>query len=85
MADKMTDKMTKAQLGFVAEFAGHGHHGDGGGHAAHWWAGIPLFWIMFGFIGCMVLMVVGKKILAPILYKQEDYYKEDYKEEDDNE
>lgn len=53
----------------VAEFTSH-HEGH------HFWNGIPLFWIWFGFIGCVLLIVLAKTILAPIIYKKEDYYNE---------
>lgn len=42
--------------------------------AHHWWSSIPLFWIWFGIIGCAVLVFFAKKILAPFIYKKEDYY-----------
>lgn len=41
---------------------------------SHWWDTIPVFWILFGFIGCIALIVFAKIILAPIIYKKEDYY-----------
>lgn len=41
---------------------------------SHWWDTVPVFWILFGFIGCVVLIVFAKKMLAPIIYKKEDYY-----------
>jgi Mn2+/Fe2+ NRAMP family transporter len=59
--------MTVASI--VAEFAGH-HESH------HWWSGIPLFWIWFGAIGCAVLILFGKKVLGPVIYKKEDYYHE---------
>jgi hypothetical protein len=33
-----------------------------------------LFWIWFGFIGCVLLVVFAKFLLAPFIYKNEDYY-----------
>lgn len=48
------------------------HHDPAHGH--HWWSGVPMFWIWFGFIGCVLLIVLAKNILAPIIYKKEDYY-----------
>jgi hypothetical protein len=42
----------------------------------HWQSGIPLFWIGFGFIGCIALIVLAKNLLAPFIYKKEDYYNE---------
>jgi hypothetical protein len=52
-----------------AEFTGH--------HASnHWWSGIPMFWIWFGLIGCLLLIVFAKNLLARFIYKKEDYYNE---------
>ena len=45
-------------------------------HGGHWESGIPLFWILFGFIGCTALIVLAKNVLAHIIYKEEDYYNE---------
>jgi hypothetical protein len=41
---------------------------------SHLWNTLPVFWILFGFIGCALLIIFAKKILAPIIYKKEDYY-----------
>ncbi len=43
-------------------------------HHSYWWNSIPLFWIMFGFAGCAALVYFAKIILAPFIYKKEDYY-----------
>ena len=52
-----------------AEFTSH--------HASnHWWSGIPMFWIWFGLIGCLLLIVFAKNLLARFIYKKEDYYNE---------
>ena len=59
--------MTIASI--IAELSGH-HEGH------HWWSGIPLFWIWFGLIGCVLLIVFAKNILARFIYKKEDYYNE---------
>jgi Mn2+/Fe2+ NRAMP family transporter len=53
----------------IAELTGH-HEGH------HWWSGIPLFWIWFGLGGCLLLIVFAKNLLAPFIYKKEDYYNE---------
>jgi len=75
-------EMSKLQWGVVAflvlatlfslylEF--FGHHEE----SHHWWSGIPMFWILFGGIGCAVITVFAKKILGPIIFKKEDYYNE---------
>lgn len=52
-------------------------HAAAGSHGgAHWWASVPLFWILFGAIGCAVLILFGKKVIGPVIYKKEDYYNE---------
>lgn len=53
-----------------------GEHVAQGSHGAHWWASVPFFWIWFGAVGCAVLILFGKKILGPVIYKKEDYYNE---------
>lgn len=40
----------------------------------YWWASIPLFYIAFGFLGCLVIMFVSKALGKWILQKREDYY-----------
>lgn len=42
----------------------------------HWQSPIPFFWILFGFFGCAALIVLAKNLLAPFIYKKEDYYNE---------
>lgn len=32
------------------------------------------FYILFGFVGAWILILVSKRILAPLLQKSEDYY-----------
>jgi len=53
-----------------------GGHVAQGSHGAHWWASVPFFWIWFGAVGCAVLILFGKKVLGPVIYKKEDYYNE---------
>ena len=40
----------------------------------HWWSSIPLFWIIFGFVGCTVIVFVAKTLGKLWLSKKEDYY-----------
>lgn len=44
--------------------------------ANHWWSSIPMFWIIFGFVGCSLIIVFAKVVLTPVIYKKEDYYNE---------
>jgi hypothetical protein len=53
-----------------AEF--FGHHDESLGR--HWWTAVPFFWIWFGLVGCVLLIVFAKNVLAPFIYKKEDYY-----------
>lgn len=43
-------------------------------HYHEWWHTMPGFDILFGLVGCSVLIIVAKKIVAPILQRSEDYY-----------
>lgn len=51
-------------------------HEESHGATKHFWAGVPMFWILFGAIGCFIITFFAKKILGPIIYKKEDYYNE---------
>lgn len=43
-------------------------------HASHWWGAIPLFYILFGFVGCVVIIFFSKWLGARLLQRKEDYY-----------
>jgi TM2 domain-containing membrane protein YozV len=43
-------------------------------HAAHWWSGIPLFYLLFGFLGCVVISYFSKRLGKYLLQRKEDYY-----------
>lgn len=57
--------LTAASL--VAEFSME-HHGD------HWWSSIPAFYILYGFVGCVVIIFFSKALGKLVLQKKEDYY-----------
>lgn len=59
-----------------AEIAGvHMHH-------PHWWP-LPFGYdIFFGFVGCWVLIILAKMIMAPLLQRDVKYY-EDGGEDDE--
>ncbi len=40
----------------------------------HPWDHIPLFYAAFGFIGCVLIIVVSKALGKGFLQKREDYY-----------
>ena len=37
---------------------------------------IPVFWTIFGFLGCVLLVIVSKAIVGPVVSKHEDFYDE---------
>lgn len=39
-----------------------------------WWNNIPIFYSLFGFIGCIMLVWVAKVLGKGILQKRDDYY-----------
>ncbi len=46
------------------------------GHEGHesWWSVVPAFFFFFGFIGCVILIVIPKFIGHKWLDREEDYY-----------
>ena len=38
------------------------------------WEGWPEFYAVYGFVACVVLVVVAKYILRPLVKRREDYY-----------
>lgn len=40
----------------------------------HLWDKIPLFYAMYGFVGCAVIILLAKALGKAILQKSEDYY-----------
>ena len=47
--------------------------------AAHdqWWNSVPAFFALFGFGGCLLLIVFAKALGKALLQKREDYYDAD--------
>ncbi len=45
-------------------------------HPHFWWQKIPIFDVVFGFIGCIVIILVSKWIGHTWLMKPEEYYDE---------
>lgn len=52
-------------ISFIAELTQDPHH---------WWEQIPGFYIIFGFVGCVVIILVSKALGKLFLQKEEDYY-----------
>ncbi|MBU1422028.1 MAG: hypothetical protein KJ963_05150 [Bacteroidetes bacterium] len=48
------------------------HHDLNHEHA--WYSGIPFFYALFGFLGCLLLIFFAKYILTSVVQKKEDYY-----------
>jgi hypothetical protein len=44
------------------------------GEGPEWWDGIPAFWSLFGFVGCVVIIEVSKWLGTVLLQKKEEYY-----------
>ncbi|HXG00562.1 MAG TPA: hypothetical protein VNL69_07240 [Bacteroidota bacterium] len=46
-------------------------------HATHWWSGVPGFYAIFGFLGCIAIILLAKMIGKLFLLKNEDSYDAD--------
>jgi len=55
-------------IGFVVP-TGEGEHGH-----VFWWSHIQVFFGVFGFLGCIVLILFAKKLVNYWLERKEDYY-----------
>lgn len=44
-------------------------------HIYHDWENIPAFYAIYGFVGCVILVLIAKA-MRKILMKKEDYYDE---------
>ena len=40
----------------------------------YWYTSFYSFWGLFGFIGCLLMIVIAKVIANCLLYRNEDYY-----------
>ncbi|MFC1967867.1 hypothetical protein ACFLVX_00540 [Chloroflexota bacterium] len=45
-----------------------------GATTEHWWTRIPGFFALFGFTGCIALIIVAKLAAHHWLQRKEDYY-----------
>jgi len=43
-------------------------------HAYFEWENWPGFYAIYGFIGCVVLVLISKYVLRPLVKRDEDYY-----------
>lgn len=42
-------------------------------HIYHSWENIPAFYAIYGFVGCVVLVLIAK-LMRKVVMKEEDYY-----------
>jgi hypothetical protein len=47
------------------------------GHAAFWWQTTPAFDLVYGFVGCVGIVLVSKWLGHSWLQRHEDYYGDD--------
>ena len=43
-------------------------------HAYFWWEEIPVFSAVYGFVGCVIIIIASKALGHHWLQKEEDYY-----------
>ncbi len=43
-------------------------------HAVYQWENWPGFYAIFGFVACLLLVLISKYILRPLVKRDEDYY-----------
>ena len=46
-------------------------------HGSYWWTGSPGFDLLYGFIGCVVIVLFSKVIGSVWLQRSEDYYQDE--------
>ena len=44
-------------------------------HPEFWWSQVYGFFALFGFIGCLAIILVAELILGPWLQREENYYR----------
>jgi hypothetical protein len=44
-------------------------------HGEFWWSHLYGFFSLFGFIGCLAIIVFAKLVLGPWLQREENYYR----------
>jgi hypothetical protein len=49
-----------------------------GEYEEHWWSIIPGFYIIFGFIGCVLIIILSKAYGKFLVQRREDYYFDEY-------
>lgn len=46
-------------------------------HVGFWWEEIPGFYAVYGFLGCVLIVIVSKALGHHLLQREEDYYEHD--------
>lgn len=80
MLDLIHDAAKRRQVilgAFVAALVCFGIAYAAGAYAGHAeeWLERPFMMILFGFVGCWVLIVLAKLVMTPLLQRDEDYYR----------
>ncbi|OHE33925.1 MAG: hypothetical protein A3J94_11400 [Syntrophus sp. RIFOXYC2_FULL_54_9] len=68
------NKLRWALLGIVGIFSIAGGFMTTVEEAHGWWSAIPGFFALFGFFGCLLIIIFSKFLGRILLYKREDYY-----------
>lgn len=42
-------------------------------HVYHTWENVPAFYAIYGFVGCVILVLIAK-LMRKVIMKEEDYY-----------
>lgn len=42
-------------------------------HVYHSWENVPAFYAIYGFVGCVILVLIAK-LMRKVIMKEEDYY-----------
>jgi hypothetical protein len=61
--------------GFVIAAAADAWFLGGENHGEFWWSQVYGFFALFGFIGCLAIVLLGDLILGPWLQRKQNYYR----------
>lgn len=53
------------------------------GYGSFWWSKVPGFFAVFGFFGCIAI-ILGSKLLGKFWLKKKEHYYSDFQGEGDN-
>ena len=46
-------------------------------HGSFWWVSLPGFDLLYGFIGCVAIVLASKVLGATWIQREEDYYRDE--------